>query len=269
MIVLISSSIERKEVLMELGIPCLLYEPVEDLANVPVGNSNAKDSSEAVINLVTKVTNGTTNNTNELKRELQNWIKTTWKERLKEKFVLGEGKREYKDLRSDRRKECVKSAMDLSEQCSTDQPERLNAIVRAILWSQLIWSDPGQVFWDTPILVIQSCLLKAADGQPIRLGENGSYSLPSEKYFICNFVVAGQQGQLALKESMSKMFTFSGFPDWYKANELGKGRLANLDIRGYGSHLLSNYEQLSVDDIAILCGVPDMEELFWRKNGAE
>ena len=215
--------------------------------------------------LVTEVTRGTPDKVDELKSKLESWIDTTWEERLKEKFVLGEGKREYKDLRSDRRKECIKSAKHLVEQCDAAQYERLTAIVRAILWSQLIWSDPGQIFWDTPIVVIQSCLLKKAtdnEPEPIRSWQETPYSLPQGEYIIGNFAVTGQQGQLALKESTSEVFTFSGFPPWYVANKLGKGRLANLDIRSYGDYLLSNYKK---DDINALSGIPDLK-LFEGKH---
>jgi NAD-dependent dihydropyrimidine dehydrogenase PreA subunit len=266
MVILISDAEERKEVLRDLGIPYLAYSPVEDLVKIPVGASDAKEFSQGILKLVDNITKGQSGKINELKGEMKRWVEGAWNERLKGKFVLGEGKREYADFRDKCREACVQSANSLLT-CllPDDPPEKVTAIVRAILWSQLIWSDPGQIFWDTSILIVQSSLCKKDFKDALLPATYKNYKLGDRKgdreYVVRNFAVKCRKSQVVLKETQSAAFEFSGFPSWYVTGKFGEGRLANLDIRGYGGYLLSDYNALTEGDIYDICGMPEAKAM--------
>ncbi len=146
MLVFISDKYEIKKSLMNQNIPFLAYS----LNDYKRSWLFFEESNESNIDFLKKPLAKLNNN------EIKSILNTIWEIRVPgekintrksgDQFVLSDGKDDYfKEYRWDRKKlckECLGKILDVKE----------DAIIPA-LWSQLIWSDPGQVLWDSFILI--------------------------------------------------------------------------------------------------------------------
>ncbi|MFH2124591.1 MAG: 4Fe-4S binding protein [Pseudomonadota bacterium] len=241
-LVLLSSSRERKEILDSLHIPHLQYHPETDLDSFPqwIRESLPTDSQK-------------------LDRKA---LESFWDKRMQEdKFMLHQDEPKlYFDKRKDLKKLCVETAIELlgtvSEKTTEQQKE---AIQRALLWSQLIWSDPGQVLWDSFLISIQSVIMPGK-GQIVE--ESRLDATKGETITISTWVVLLRQGQILLNqeiESNPLKLIIDGEPlKQYIASGFGSNRAAGLDVRACGNGLVHNADDslLGPEDKIELAGLP-------------
>jgi ferredoxin len=145
--------------------------------------------------------------------------------------------------------------------------------VRAFIWSQLVWSDPGQVLWDSPIIVARTTATTQDNGgltwDPPQvekaLNDLGNTKSPNGFSVETHWVVlrrgevqAGGEDRaiqcsetgrlrLALGENQIKAYATAG---------LGYGRLLGLDLRACPEMLKKGRELLDKDDVMSVSGLP-------------
>ena len=135
-----------------------------------------------------------------------------------------------------------------------------NAIQHAALWSQLIWSDPGQVLWDSFLLSIQS-VISTEDGKNMT-GSASIAELNGNKFSIKSWVVLLRKGEVLVNDEIkSQTYKLKIADDEivrYDQSGLGANRAAGLDVRGCGESLVqpSDASSLSVDLKMELAGFP-------------
>lgn len=238
-LVLFSSSWERKEILDSLHIPHLQYHPEKDLDTFPLWvRENMPLSLDT--------------------------LGPFWNKRIQEdKFMLHQDEPElYPEKRKDRKWQCVKTAEKLLEMASAATTrQQKEAILRAVLWSQLIWSDPGQVLWDSFLLSIQSVIMTEKD----QIVEKSLLNTKqSEPFTIRTWVVLLRQGQILVnQEIQSESETFKlGINNEaitkYVASKFGNNRAGGIDARACGNGLVrfANDSLLTPDCKIELAGMP-------------
>lgn len=137
-LVMVSHSRESDSYLTAIGIPHAFIHPVDDLARIhlserlrqTLGDLTAEEP-ELPAGLVSNLP-----------------MESLLKERIeKNAHALGSGTRK---LYVDDRKTLLESA----DPCFTrDSPRNEDAC--ALIWSMLLWTDPGHVFWESPIVTIR------------------------------------------------------------------------------------------------------------------
>ncbi|NCB26115.1 MAG: hypothetical protein EOM62_11685 [Bacteroidia bacterium] len=246
-LVLLSPSGELKEILDSLCIPNLQYRPEHDLNKFP----------DWVVSNVRKTQDS---------KKKEGDVKKIWDKRIdRDKFMLHQDEPKlYPDRRGDeaRKKRCIETAATLLEQAGKAETDNSSKTFnRAAVWCQLIWSDPGQVLWDSFLLSIQSVIVDT-DGNPVAhdaLPDRGT------AFRVSTWVILLRQGDILVQEEMR------GDPmvlnleddafDAYRKSVFGKGRAARLDARACGNSLVSREDKkpLEPDDLMELAGLP------WRK----
>lgn len=264
MLVLISSSQERKAILQFEGIPFLAYDPICDLDRF----------SEHFPKLVKKAKNACdvglidTDKFNEL-------IINLTAHRLEEKFILGHKREQlYPDKRikeEARFKEWQKAHQSLlgvltHKDASLDKHGSAienRTIYRAIIWSLLIWSDPGQVLWDSHILALQTVLKtenKIMDAESCNTIIDYK-KFKDKKIQISTYAVLMRQGRTIFHgwiDSDAFQLADISEKDWrqYCAKGIGNGRLAGLDTRTCGDFLIKEYKAIKPEDRQAMAGMP-------------
>lgn len=264
LLVMISTSAERRTLLRDWKVPYIAYEPDSDIRHFIAVD---KDLREQAKWLCEDIVENVAEEVRKKKEMIDDWIDLMWEERLGDKFIMGVGRSEYSDERESRKKACMSSARSLLEEVFKRRlsPEKATCVLRAVVWSQLIWSDPGQVFWDTPILVPQSRLvvIKQQGIAKEQILAKGEYGLEKgQKFRIHNYVVCAQRGVLSLETESSKGYVFDEYPDWYIDRELGDNRLGGLDARGYGGVLIKDWQTMPQSQVAEICGLPEVETIM-------
>lgn len=259
MLVLVSSSMERQEILRSIGVPFLAYNPSNDLDRFSHIFKDVKDG-----NLLDAVKKAFNNPTGKL---LTNIVKKIWEVRLDDEFLLGKGRENlYPDLRSDekRQEKCRGTATDLIKKLATAQnkAEELT-IARAVIWSQLIWSDPGQVLWDSHILTLKTILRKEDEKGDFQPDTRSISDLNHETSFfiISSYVVLMRQGEIILSDWLhSEPFNINELNNEivkkYNAAGMGKDRLAGLDVRACGDFLIEDFSEVEEKDRQAMAGLP-------------
>jgi len=242
-LVLLSSSQERQAILSSLGIPHLQYYPEEDQKNFP-------DWIQELMPLD------------------EDNLETFWHRRISgDEFMLHRDEPKlYPEDRSDRMGVCVKTAKELlAEMKKEDIPEYVKEVLeRSVLWSQLIWSDPGQVLWDSFLLSIKSCLKDSEDN--IIKQEEDITELKGKQFAMHHRVVLLRQGRIIYNgETIScKCKLVDNFDNKMQAAytqiKFGKGRSGGLDIRACGGCLVrpedGEGDSLSYDEMLNIAGLP-------------
>ena len=141
-LVLLSPSQERKEILDILHIPHFQYYPDTDIKNFSDWPEKKlpKESNQKF-----------------------DW-NFFWENRIKQdRFMLHQSAPQlYPEDRLRRKNKCISTATTLWDNSQDDATPDYGkeTIKRAVLWSQLIWSDPGQVLWDSFLLSIKSRFIR-------------------------------------------------------------------------------------------------------------
>jgi predicted house-cleaning NTP pyrophosphatase (Maf/HAM1 superfamily) len=254
MLVLLSSSMERQEVLRSIGIPFLAFDPVKDLDRFPqtlrkaAGPPGAHDEWSSKLNDI-------------------------WEFRLTEdRFILGEEAEDiYPDLRKEREKLCLATAKALLATDVTGLPDRCReSLIRAAVWSQLIWSDPGQVLWDSFLLTVQTFLQQNATDSWVFVSDLPEGVLAPEnlaqdkQYRIASYIILLCQGEKIFDGLVEgkpfhfsdSIFNASETVQAYNDREMGKDRLAGLDIRCCGDFLIKDFSDKEPEERHAMAGMP-------------
>ena len=259
MLTLISSSLERRELLRSLEVPFLSFDPVKDLQRFVQEKLQEIDiEPEKAFS----------------REQLRKYVDSIWEIRLRDMFSLGKGAEDlYPDLRAERRDGCRSVAFDLIDKISENGDLADCGRARAALWSQLLWSDPGQVLWDSFILLVQTFLEYQGDKWELQDGLS-TEELECGKlkrdgiYRISSFVILLRQGKLVLSGWIPSHGPDGGFsfadgifdcPEKvtaYNRQKMGRGRLAGLDIRSCGSFLIKGFENMEEKDKYAMAGMP-------------
>lgn len=247
-LVLLSSSRERKEILDMLRIPYLQYHPKKDL-------DNFADWIRAHIDKLTE-----NDQQSQITRQT---LELLWSQRVqKDNFMLHQDEPKlYPENRETRKDICIETATKLLEEAKKNTNEHAkNAIQHAALWSQLIWSDPGQVLWDSFLLSIQS-VIATEDGK--NMADSASIAeLNGNNFFIKSWVVMLRKGEVLVNEEIqSQQYKLKIAEDEitrYDASDFGANRAAWLDVRGCGESLVqpSNASSMSENLKIELAGLP-------------
>jgi len=236
-LVLLSSSRERKEILDSLHIPYLQYHPEKDLDKFP-----SWVSKNIPLSLET--------------------LEAFWDKRIQEdKFMLHQDEPAlYPEKREERTTQCVETAKKLLEMADQVPYEyQKKAIQRIAQWSQLIWSDPGQVLWDSFLLSIQSVIMTDT-GQIVE--ESLLDATQGGTFTISTRVVLLRQGQILLNQEIKSTpfkLNIDGEPlKQYVASGFGSNRAAGLDVRACGNGLVHHADDslLGPEDKIELAGLP-------------
>lgn len=249
-LVLISSSSERKEILDIQNIPNLQYIPERDIENFPYWIHD-----EFIVRFNSTID----------KKTLDDF----WKNRLsKDSFMLkdenkldNKGKTLYPDERDERKKSCIDTAVKLLSSITNNKDEYARiAVKRAVYWSQLIWSDPGQVLWDSFLLTVQSVII--IDDRNIVPSDATIASLIGKIFRIESRIILLRRGSILINEDMEsqryKLVASDEKITKYVETRFGQGRAAGLDIRACGDDLVQPRDggTLSGDDKMELAGLP-------------
>jgi len=258
--VLISSSEERQELLRSLDIPFLAYDPEKDLCRF-----SQPDLQMLYVDVGQEI--------DLVCENLKKAVDTIWSNRLADQFILGDNKSEdYKDCRKDRQKECERVSDELINELRTTQNSYGKlSLARAVIWSQLIWSDPGQVLWDSFLLTAQTYLeSEKTDGswEVVNLADTQGLR-PNcfhrrRKYRISSYVVLLRQGSKLLSQALSStsfhfsdvIFDSRSIVDAYNAQDMGRNRMAGLDTRSCGHFLIKEFKEIKESDRLAMAGLP-------------
>jgi NAD-dependent dihydropyrimidine dehydrogenase PreA subunit/predicted house-cleaning NTP pyrophosphatase (Maf/HAM1 superfamily) len=242
-LVLLSSSRERKEILDSLHIPHLQYHPEKDLANFPQWIREALSSESRQLDVP--------------------GLNSFWDQRIQEdKFMLHQNEPElYPEKRKDRKKRCVETAKKLLDSISYETTEeQKETIQRAVIWSQLIWSDPGQVLWDCFLLSIQSVVMTVEEEQIVKASQLAE--LHGRSFIMRTWVVLLRQGNVLLNEKIDseplRLPMDETSCQQYDEQGFGCNRAAGLDLRACGKGFveLANDSAPKPSDIIELAGLP-------------
>ena len=130
MLVLLSASEERREILRRLNIPFLAYHPVDDISNFGILQSMEDFNGIANSLRDDKTMEG---------EELCKFVNILWSQRLgqgeekKDEYLLGKGREKtYPDKREDRQDVCIETAGELIEKYNnTSEAAHKTALIRA------------------------------------------------------------------------------------------------------------------------------------------
>ncbi|MBF0232928.1 MAG: hypothetical protein HQK65_07805 [Desulfamplus sp.] len=158
-IILISDNIEHQAKFKLSGIPHIHYSPRDDLSHIKLNGVTESLANLKETNDIWNLIDGSLSkfDLDDFKKKVLKWIAMVWDRRLSEQFVLGEKCDEYDndDRRQDLCKKCQKNAEELLESIHDSKDmEIVRVITYGVMWSQLFWSDPGQIFWHTPIITL-------------------------------------------------------------------------------------------------------------------
>lgn len=244
-LVLLSSSQERREILAALGIPFLAYDPQNDQHNFP----------KWVMQNLKKA------------QENDEWEKF-WRERVENDCYLfhRDDPELYDDKRldADRLKSCTETAKKLVDLISEAKKAAdyitASAYERSCYWSQLIWSDPGQVLWPCFILAVKM-VIESQNGNQNWEISNSVSELSGKIFRVRTQVVLLRAGKILLNQKInSKSYKLvDEFPlNEYDESNFGQGRAAGLDIRACGDGLVQTTEgiDLTVTMKLELAGLP-------------
>lgn len=277
MVVLISASPERLELLQSKKIPFLAFDPEQDIERFPqLKLREIRDDLEKI-------------NPGKLKAD----IERIWELRLKDKFILRHGAEAlYPDKREERQDECKATAYNLVAKIAKNGPLAGCKLVlaRAAIWSQLIWSDPGQVLWGSFILLLQTFLEKKQGDEWMIQGNIPNKELDPRQlekrglYRISSYVILLHRGKLVLSAWIpshdkttaggfyfaERIFENSAEVAAYNQQEIGKDRLAGLDIRSCGSFLIEDFKDTADEDREAMAGLPwdKICELLNKRDGS-
>lgn len=270
--ILLTDTPEPHHILQQRGIPHICYHPHQDLERISLLDTCDRltrllETQRLLTYLQSAQTtgNGPVNPNETLEEVMDQWITRLWKIRQPEQFILGYGRDEYNgdDQRSRRAGTCQDAARDMyAELKAPVLLAKLRALIYGLMWSQLFWSDPGQIFWDTPIRCLSTCLVDK-NGQPVSAFDDNLSS--GCHYRVRTFLFEARAGKCTLVSQDSPRFTFTGFPDWYQSHKLGLEHVNRLDVRGYGHWLIEDYDRFNDKEILELWGLP--HELLKRGNG--
>ena len=188
------------------------------------------------------------------KENLLNWSKELWKLRIANDRVAIKGE---EDLRSESKDKCITSINDILKKNKTpkgnpDKSLLQNTIQKAIIWSQLIWSDPCQVLWESPLVAIESAI-QTEDGKTIfeRQNPTDAKEIPALIKSLCGkvaliksaFIILSKgeliEGPFLVESSSFKLHELSnGDIEIYAKSGLGINRLAGLDILACGEFFI-------------------------------
>jgi predicted house-cleaning NTP pyrophosphatase (Maf/HAM1 superfamily)/Pyruvate/2-oxoacid:ferredoxin oxidoreductase delta subunit len=262
MLVLVSSSMERQEILRSIGVPFLAYKPRNDLNRFSKIFKSVKLKKGD--NFLDAVKKAFKNPTRVLLTEI---VEKIWEVRLADEFLLGKGREKlYPDLRPNKepKNKCLGTATDLIKKLATAQnkAEKLT-IARAVIWSQLIWSDPGQVLWDSHILTLKTILQKQDENREFHPDTRSISDLNHETSFfiISSYVVLMRQGEIILADRLdSEKFHLNKLKadslNKYNNAEMGKDRLAGIDVRACGDFLIEDFSKVEKKDRQAMAGLP-------------
>jgi len=247
-LVLLSSSRERKEILDMLRIPHLQYHPEKDLENFPDWITQQIDDKQQGDQEPTLT---------------KDTVESLWKARIqRDKFMFHQDEPTlYPENREARKNICIKTATKLLEVAKKHTDEHAkNAIQHAALWSQLIWSDPGQVLWYSFLLSIQS-VIATEDGK--NMADSASVAeLNGNNFSINSWVVLLRKGKVLVNDEIkSQTYKLKIADDEivrYDQSGLGANRAAGVDVRGCGESLVqpSGASSMSEDLKMELAGLP-------------
>lgn len=271
-VILISDSEERKDILKRLNIPFLTFSPVNDVDNIKVLEEENK------VDLIKTFLEKDIINNSETD-EIKNLIDEIWECRKEDKHILSEDSSLYPDKRFeedryDKCKETYEKLLDIRLK-DNQKVHHNNAKVRAAIWSQLIWSDPGQVLWDSYIFTVQSRIEKYENNSWEIVEEDNIENVPQEtKLRISSFVVLLCQGEIKVEnEFSSPIFTLKKFEcdnstfKTYINSKFGEGRLG-IDARTSGNFLLDKifknpddteyygFNEISIEKLYSFAGLP-------------
>lgn len=257
-LVLLSASRERRELLDALHVPHLQYHPTSDLNRFPewlkgelLSAIKKSESDETLKNRL---------------KEFKVQLNEFWDNRIKkDRFMLHEVEPDlYFEKRTERKEPCVKVAENMFGQLAqmVSPPVRQQeAIRRAMIWSQLLWSDPGQVLWDSFLLSIQSAICLADGTVP---GMEFNDAILDKTFTVKTWVVLLRQGQILLSRELDEgkyefMLSIKAeTADAYKNRGFGKGRAGGIDVRACGNVLVRHADgkPLQSDAKNALAGLP-------------
>ncbi len=306
-LVVITDLVEPLQLLNELNIPHIAFNPIPDKRQMKdmlawLLNVSIPEERKPIRNGVELLTKGYLQATDIDK--LMNWVKELWRLRpVADKYTLADDDHDYVDLRLDPdsdkeggswtdtrraesgamhevRSEVMQKLMDAAKQ-NVGDPVALSVLVRAIVWSQLIWSDPGQVLWDSPILVIQNDFSgrNVHPFIPVRPGQDIIEAMEQvigkDVTSICKYVLIHPLAAKKDKknnhqnESDTEQYYYS-LPgptlrfqrpsrvdmERYADAGFGVNHLCGIDIRSCGEFLVRNFGSLSDDDRNHVSGLP-------------
>lgn len=144
-LVVVSHSKKIKDYLTAIGIPHMYFHATEDLARIPM-------SDDGMRTILVAAANGNQEQAANL-ADRAFTMESLLKERLKNAHALGRGGgRKYTD---DRERLLKSAGKDFIK--GTPNIEK----ARTLIWSLLLWSDPGQVLWESPIVTVRASGKKA------------------------------------------------------------------------------------------------------------
>ena len=248
MLVLISGSEERKDILRKIGIPFVAYHPEKDIENFAIFQKDTENCAILSKEFMEKMTDP---------KQGETFLKEFWKTRSKkDKFLPGS---QYRDMREKRKEQCIELGKELLKQLGEEKFEVKKAVLKySLLWSQLIWSDPGQIFWDSFVMAIKT-YVKENDGTILENCEIDK--LKNKEIKIVNYVVLLREGKIIVnKEIESKEIKISELKndklENYKEAFFHKGRRCGLDIRACSDFLVKDTTKLDYSELLTCAGMP-------------
>lgn len=141
---------------------------------------------------------------------------------------------------------------------------------RAFVWSQLIWSDPGQILWESPIIVVRTHAKSesrevAKHCWPRSPGavRDALMALLGDRFYVLSDWVVLHRGEVmptkyeCRDEVGPLMLTLTEHDiTRYAASGLGRGRLLGLDLRACPGMLTSGGEELDANRLMSVSGLP-------------
>lgn len=273
--VLVSSMSERSDILRTLMIPHLTFDPCYDHRLFIQNRRKGKDSIEGCAKIAASFL---TKGEMPTKDKLLAWSKKLWEVRLRDDpFILAlKDKELYTDLRQIQEGNAGANASNLYDSLNglfnSESLIAKSVGLRAFIWSQLIWSDPGQVLWNSPILVVRTtvenmpeCHRSPRNKEKVTAALNWLHSKGEGRNFtVVSHYAVLLAGKVVATTDENNCHRTDGLHlsfdketlIGYVNRGLGVNRLAGLDIRACPSMLKRNGKNLSVEDIRNVAGLP-------------
>ena len=299
--------------LQVMRIPHVVFNPKDDMRLILQDESGKAAQSEAFDDLkrsIDDIIDRTVGTLKDVVDRAVEFSKALWVFRRKhDPFVLGSGtKGDYEDMRGSRLAEpdkrddttgvsrwCGEASNDALEWikdtvkqrvlklkekiCGSvgfngdESPEALSVLERSLVWSQLLWSDPGQVFFDSPIIVMRmgSSALARVHPFPENIVE-ALLTLDGLPFSVTVYWTILQGGVVDRAGKDERWYRLS--PKWtenegsrirdYAQAGQGRGRFLGLDVRACPSMLRrcdggsdrTAGRALNADDVLHVCGLP-------------
>jgi Pyruvate/2-oxoacid:ferredoxin oxidoreductase delta subunit/predicted house-cleaning NTP pyrophosphatase (Maf/HAM1 superfamily) len=218
-----------------------------------------------------------------LRQKLSRIVEAVWLVRVssiegreQDFYALRKGKEKlYPENREERRKICLSTANALIAQLKpkTTTIEQRIATARAVVWSQLIWTDPGQILWDSPLMIAQTCLERKIKAGYSRIPAGSNFTAESygklldKTLRVKTWLIVLHRGQVLL-DTMDTSDAFAsqdfdlepldeGMANRYGESLLGTHRLAGLDVWSCGEALFGDqFRKMDREDIYAIAGLP-------------